>query len=128
MAILTTQRGVNQPLMFRDIIAQSIATTDVDPIATTEASRTSRQKSMIDHGFCIRGNASGNVTIYGITWHSYNENGKFLTITAGGKADLAPIALYTVGNTWELVPLIKVYANNDNSYASGCTAVNIGIL
>jgi len=128
MANLTDQRGVNQPLMFREIIQASIATTDYDPLAVAAASRTSAQKGAIDRGFCVRPNASGNVIVRAITWNAYLQNGKQLTIAAGGKADLVPTTLYAIGNVWEMIPLIKIYANDDGSYASGCTLVNIGLL
>ena len=128
MTVLTTQRGVNQPLLFREVLAASIATADYDPIATAAASRTKDQKGAIDRGFCVRGNASGNVLIYAITHNAYIQNNKALTTASGGKADLIPVVFYAIGNVWELTPLIKVYANDDGTYPSGCTLINVGIL
>lgn len=128
MANLVDQRGVNQPLMFREVLAVNIATSDYDPLATAAASRTREQKGAIDRGFCVKGNASGNIVIYAITWNAYFQNGKALTIASGGKEDLVPVALYTIGNVWEMTPLIKVYANDDGTYPSGCTLMNIGLL
>lgn len=121
MTQLTNYRGVNQPLMFREVLYQSIATADVDPLATAEASRTPAQKGMIDRGFCIRGNASGAYNLYGITWNAYYQNGKSLT-------GLTPVLLLATGASWELTPLIKVYAEDDGTYPTTCSAVNIGLL
>ena len=128
MARLTDHRGVSLPLLLTDIIYQSIATADVDPLATAAASRTKNQKAMVDRGFIIRGNAAGAYNLYAITWNAYEQNGKALTIAAGGKADLTPVLLYATGAEWELIPLIKVYAQNDATYPTGCATVNIGIL
>ena len=128
MAHLVDYRGVNQPLMVREVIYQSIASADVDPIATAPASRTSAQKGMIDRGFVIRGNESGAYNLYAITWNAYEQNNKALTTATGGKADLVPVLLFATGGVWELTPLIKVYAQDDGTYPTGCPNVNIGLL
>jgi len=126
--VITNQSGHNIGFELEDVFAVSIESADYDPLAVAAASRTVKDKSAIDKGFFIRPSASGNVTMYGITHKQYRDNGNALTIEAGGTADLVPEALYCVGNQWELVRLIKVYANDDDSYASGATTINVGLL
>ena len=126
MAHLVDQRGVNQPLMFREVLDASIATADYDPLATAAASRTKDQKAAVDRGVCVRGDTTGS--LYVITWNAYHQNRDALTIAAGGKADLTPVPLRSIANVWEMVPVIKVYAANDATYASASGNINIGIL
>lgn len=107
--------------MFREVLGKSIATADYSPTEIAAGSRTKDDKGAIDRGFCVRPSGSGPVTMYGITWNAYYQNGKSLT-------DLTPVPLYSIGSVWEMVPLIKVYAANDGTYPSGVNTVNVGVL
>jgi hypothetical protein len=100
-----------------DIENYSIATADFSPL---EGSLTdTEQQKYIRRGFAVRGDVDG--TIYVITWREWKHNREVL-------ADCTPVPLYALGGLFETVPVIKVFASNDQTYATTPTNINVGII
>lgn len=132
---LLTRTGSSLPLWFEDIpVYQSIATADYDPIATYQASLMDSSdltlmNSLVAHGFGVKNATEDAGYIYAITLNQYldylseNKGIEAVDIDLSG---IVPRQIQLMGGEWCVTPIVKVFADDDVTYASTVVTVNIG--
>lgn len=144
---LLNRDGSQEPLWFESIgDYTSIATADFDPIATFQAgdttslSRRSTMNKYIKSGFGVKNATDNSGVIYAITWQQFDDYRKAnkaiedshkttgVTPTNYDLSGLTPVEIQLAAGEWCVTPLIKVFADNDATYKSTVTTINIGII
>jgi hypothetical protein len=135
MTRLLTRTGSSLPLWFEDILAySSIATADVDPIATYQASAKatsdlSTMNEYVAHGFGVKNATDSSGYIYAITFsqfESYLKQNRGILPASWSLTGITPRQIDLAGHEWCVTPIIKVFKDNDGTYPSTITTVNIG--
>jgi hypothetical protein len=120
MAGVTGARGLAPAFWFDEIYDRSIATADYYPGCAADVTATWSDARIGDfwNGFFVRPDADG--ALYVITLRQYENNKKSVT-------GLVPTHLRASANQWEFIPVVKVFAHNDGTYASAASNINIAI-
>lgn len=123
-------RGV--PFFFSDYGYATIAAANFDPLTTAVDWRGALNDSQYDYyvknGFLARPWTNG--AFYAITWAQLEDAmGRAHGLTrVQVLATLVPQEFLAVGGTWVECLLVKVFANDDATYATASTEINIGII
>ena len=131
---VTLSNGAALPLWVDDYLAyQSIATTAYDPIATYQAS--SKTQSDVDtlwtaikSGFAVKNVTENSGYIYAITWRQfedYKKKHKTLTENTWDTSGIVPRQIHLLGGEWAVTPIVKVFKDNDGTYPSTVTTINV---
>jgi len=138
MAVLLTNTGSPLPLWFQDIISySSIATTDLDPIATYKASAKatsdlSLMNQYVAHGFGVKNATDTGAYIFAITlaqYKSYVSQNRGILPASYVLTGITPRQIHLAAGEWCLTPIVKVFAGNaGGGFASTVGTVNIGII
>ena len=110
----------------------SIAAANFDPLTTDTDWRGALNDSQYDYyvknGFLARPNADG--AFYAITWAQLEDAmGRAHGLTrVQVLATLVPQQFLGAQSQWIECLLVKVFAANDQTYASTATAINVGII
>jgi hypothetical protein len=135
MTRLLTRTGSSLPLWFEDILAySSIATANVDPIATYQASSMatsdlSTMNEYVAHGFGVKNATDNSGYIYAITFsqfESYLKQNRGILPASWSLSGIVPRQIHLAAGEWCVTPIVKVFKDNDNTYASTVVTVNIG--
>jgi hypothetical protein len=115
MSILQDTEGRNIQLFLDDYEYHSIATEDFSP--SEDASATDNEIAQYCYkGYLVMPHADG--TFYGITWRAYKDNNDSVD-------GLTPEIYKALDATWILCPFVKVYAQDDSSYANTAATINV---
>lgn len=134
MSRIMLRSGAAMPLWMEDITDYaSIATANFDPLATYQATPTSANLShMYSHlksGFAVKNATDNSGYIYAITWNqleTYLKANKGLVETSWSYSGIVPRQIHLAAGEWCVTPLAKVFADNDGTYASTVTTINVG--
>jgi hypothetical protein len=130
---LTLRNGGSSYVWFEDIEYASIATANFDPLAVYQASPTdatlSHMWTHLKSGFGIKNATEDAGYVYAITWSQfmdYVDSNRGILPASWTYAAIVPRRLDLAAGEWAVTPIAKVFADNDGSYASSITALNIG--
>ena len=115
MTLISNGLGMNEAMTMYDVMALAdLGTADFDPDDTGGAVKAKWLKS----GFYLQ--ADVDTTAYVIPFMDYYNNGYETT-------GLIPVSVYMPAGLWYQMPLAKVYAQDDASYATGTGNFIVGI-
>ena len=132
---LLTRTGSSLSLWFEDILAySSIATANVDPIAVYQAgsmatSDLSLMNEYVAHGFGVKNATDTAGYIYAITFsqfESYLKQNRGILPVNYVLTGIVPRQIHLAAGEWCVTPIVKVFKDNDGTYPSTITTVNIG--
>lgn len=112
--------GVMTSLIVDDVYIRSIATADYNPASDTTALNAAQIGALLTNGFYVKPNVDGN--LYVITLRQYKNNKN--SITGLTPINIGPV----VAGFYEPVPVVLVKANNDGTYPSASTSINVGTI
>ena len=122
---ITGRNGREVPFFVDDYTYEDIRTADFDPITTETdaknpvAMNASRLGTYMSAGFLVRPDTDG--VIYMITLDSYKKNRSSLV-------GLVPQAFLGAANQWIECPVVKVFAKDDDDYASLASYINVALV
>lgn len=118
---MTLRTGARYPLWFEDIPDYvDISAADFSPIEDGALEDTEIEV-YTKSGFGVKNATEDAGYIYAVTWHQYEANRRDLT-------GIVPRQIYLLGGDWALTPLVKVFAGDDDEYASTVTTINVGTI
>jgi hypothetical protein len=132
---LLDNTGRQIPFWFEDILDYaSIATTDFDPIATyvggsKATSDLSKLNKYIKGGFGVKNATDNSGYIYAVTWAQFQD---YISTNRGvvpanyTLAGIVPRQIFLASGEWCLTPIVKVFKDNDGTYASTVATINTG--
>ena len=133
---LTNRNGREIPFFVVDYTYEDIRTADFDPITTLRDGHNagadmndSRLGCYEAAGFLVKPDTDG--VLYAITWDQYSK-----AIRAGQTyaervvvlAALVPQAYIGLAGVWVECPVVKVFAQSDQSYGSLASYVNVALV
>ena len=135
MSRILNRNGAEVPFWF-DCITDyaSIATSAFDPIATYQggaqtAALLSTMNMYVANGFGVKNATDNSGYIYAITWCQYNDykiKNQAITPATINLAGITPRQIHLSAGEWCVTPIVKVFADNDGTYPSTVTTINVG--
>lgn len=132
---LLDNTGRQIPFWFEDILNYaSIATTDFDPIATYQAGSMasadlSKLNMYVKGGFGVKNATDNSGYIYAVTWaqfQTYLNQNKGVLPASWTLAGIVPRQIFLAAGEWCVTPIVKVFKDNDGTYASTVVTINTG--
>jgi hypothetical protein len=128
----TLRTGARTPFFATDITHYvSIATADFSPIEDQPAALTATQEELYTKSGFIVSNATDNSgVVYVITWNEFQihrtQSNRALVTDLQVLALCTPIRIYLASGDWTMTPIVKVYADNNQTTPSTVVTINVG--
>jgi len=109
----------------------SIALANFSPIEDQPAVFTATQEEVYTKNGFLAMNATDNSgLVYVITWNEFQihraQTNHALVADLAVLALCTPVAIYLASGDWTMTPIVKVFADNDQTYPSTVVTLNIG--
>lgn len=130
----TLRTGARTPFLASDITHyHDLTATNFSPIddegGTFSASETD---VFIKNGFIVFNATDDGGLIYVVTWEEFQahrqQNNRLLVDDSAVLALCTPVAVYAPSGQAVLTPVVKAFADSDQTYTSTVTTINIGTI
>ena len=130
----TLRTGARVPFFSSDITHyHALATTDFSPIEDAGGTFSATQTDVfIKNGFIVFNATDTAGLVYVVTWEEFQthrqQSNKSLVTDTAVLALCTPVAVYVPSGSAAFTPVVKVFADNDGTYTSTVTHINIGTI